>query len=155
MDPRTVEDRLREEYFGLMPDVRLAVDELEAEVRYLLIPVFESMESYERLTIKSRVKECESAIGALRRRQENASFDKARASHYSLRSLNDLAGVRILAFPKCLVLRVDALVRVRFSTWTSDPISAQRLARNLSLSSITATAKKARPSAPSCRSCPC
>ena len=124
MDPRTIEDRLREEYFGLISDVRRAADELEAEVRYLLIPALESMETYERLTVKSRVKECESAIGALRRRQEYAAFDKARASHYSLRALNDLAGVRILAFPKCLVLRVDALVRVRFSTWTSDPISA-------------------------------
>lgn len=37
MDKRTVEDRLREEYFLLLPDMRRTLAELEAEVRYSLL----------------------------------------------------------------------------------------------------------------------
>jgi len=36
------------------------------------------LDRYERLTVTSRIKECESAIDALRRRQEAATFDTDR-----------------------------------------------------------------------------
>ena len=35
MAVRTTEDKLREEYFALLPDVRRVIQEVEAQVRYV------------------------------------------------------------------------------------------------------------------------
>lgn len=119
---RTAEDFLREEYSALLPSMRRAAEELEAEVRHVLVPIAKRLESYERLVIKVRVKECESALNALRRRQPGKTFTDETPSAYSLRALNDLAGLRILAFPTRLVLHIDEILRARFPLWTADPI---------------------------------
>jgi ppGpp synthetase/RelA/SpoT-type nucleotidyltranferase len=123
---RTVEDRLREEYVSLLPSIRRATDEIEAEARYLLRPVARDLEPHERLVIRCRVKECESAIAALERRREYSSFRSAPPADLTLRSLNDLAGLRILAFPKQRVAQCDELVRARFAEWIADPVSGGR-----------------------------
>ena len=68
MAVRTTEDRLREEYFALLPDVRRVIQELEAEVRHCLLPLLSKLKKHESLIVTSRVKDCESALGALRRR---------------------------------------------------------------------------------------
>ncbi len=39
IDERTIEDRLREEYFELLPDIRRVAEHLEAEVRYCVLPI--------------------------------------------------------------------------------------------------------------------
>jgi ppGpp synthetase/RelA/SpoT-type nucleotidyltranferase len=124
MTERTVEDRLREEYFTLLPDARRTLEELEAEVQHALLPLLNRLDKHEKLTVTSRVKDCESALGALRRRQEGAIFDPDRADKYSLRSLNDLAGVRVLAFPGSRWVEADRLLRQhpQFAPWTSDPV---------------------------------
>jgi hypothetical protein len=119
---RTVEDRLREEYFDLLSDIRRVVDELEAEVKHCLVPISLRLDQYERLVVTSRVKECESAVDSLRRRQEGATFDSGRPEVYSLASLNDLAGVRVLAFPRSRLTEADRLLRERFPSWTADPV---------------------------------
>jgi ppGpp synthetase/RelA/SpoT-type nucleotidyltranferase len=80
---------LREEYFDLLPDIRRVVDELEAEVKHCLVSISLRLDKYERLVVTSRVKDCESAVDSLRRRQEGATFDSGRAELYSLASLND------------------------------------------------------------------
>jgi len=90
---------LREEYFDLLPDIRRVVDELETEVKHCLVPISLRLDKYERLVVTSRVKGCESALDSLRRGQEGATFDSGRPELYSLDNLNDLAGVRVLAFP--------------------------------------------------------
>jgi ppGpp synthetase/RelA/SpoT-type nucleotidyltranferase len=126
MTQRTVEDRLREEYFALLPDARRTLEELEAEVRHCLLPLSHRLDKHEKLTVTSRVKDCESAVGALRRRQEGATFDPDTADSYTLSALNDLAGVRVLAFPRSrwedanLVLRQHST----FASWASDPVRA-------------------------------
>ena len=84
MAGRTVEDRLREEYFGLLPDARRVLEELEAEVRHALLPISSRLDRYERLVVTSRIKDCESALEALRRRQEGATFDPDRVQSYTL-----------------------------------------------------------------------
>jgi ppGpp synthetase/RelA/SpoT-type nucleotidyltranferase len=117
---RTVEDRLREEYFDLLPDIRRVVDELEAEVKHCLVPISLRLDKYERLVVTSRVKECESALDSVRRRQEGATFDSGRPELYSLASLNDLAGVRVLAFPHRRLAEADRKLRQRFPTWTAN-----------------------------------
>ena len=123
MISRKPEDLLREEYFALLPHIRSAAEELEVEVRFLLMPLVRELEPHERIVIKSRVKECESAITSLRRRQEPGEFDDDTDSFStSLTALNDLAGVRVLAFPKRRVLEIDNVLRSRFWEWTSDPV---------------------------------
>jgi ppGpp synthetase/RelA/SpoT-type nucleotidyltranferase len=121
---RTAEDHLRDEYFTLLPRIRETAEELEAEVRYLLVPFLRGRQSYERIAVKSRIKECESAIASLRRRQETGKFLAPGSGCLSLRSLNDLAGVRILAFPRHRILEIDNAIRARFGDWVADPVPA-------------------------------
>jgi hypothetical protein len=124
MTERSIEDRLREEYFALLSDTRQIADELEAEVRYSLLPLSCSLRRYEKIEVTSRVKDCESALGALRRRQEGATFDTDRADSYTLTALNDLAGVRVLAFPRSRCVEAQSILRrhADFAKWTSDPV---------------------------------
>jgi ppGpp synthetase/RelA/SpoT-type nucleotidyltranferase len=124
MNDRTVEDRLREEYFSLLPDMRRILEELESEVRHCLLPLLNTLDRHEKFRVTSRIKECESSLGALRRRQEGAIFDPERSDTYSLKMLNDLAGVRVLAFPRSRWIEADGLLRrhTMFSSWMSDPV---------------------------------
>lgn len=126
MSDRKAEDRLREEYFALLPDVRLVLEELETEVRHALLPLSNDLLKHEKIAVTSRVKECESALGALRRRQEGNVFDAEQTDSYTLTSLNDLAAVRVLAFPGSRWIEVDTSLRSRdpFKAWNSDPIRA-------------------------------
>lgn len=119
---RTVEDRLREEYFDLLPDIRRVASELEAEVKHSLVPISRGLPSYERLVVTSRIKECESAVDSLRRRQESATFDSGQPELYALNRLNDLAGVRVLGFPRSRLAEADRELRNRFPTWNADPL---------------------------------
>jgi ppGpp synthetase/RelA/SpoT-type nucleotidyltranferase len=119
---RTVEDRLREEYFTLLPEIRHVADRLEAEIRYLILPISGGLHRHERLAVKCRVKACESALEKLRAHQEGAAFDKSRPEIYTLTSLNDLAGVRVLAFPRNWLAEIDRLLRKEFPSWPPDPV---------------------------------
>jgi ppGpp synthetase/RelA/SpoT-type nucleotidyltranferase len=119
---RTVEDRLREEYFTLLPEIRRVADRLEAEIRYHVLPISGALHGYERLVVKCRVKSCDSALEKLRAHQEGATFDEGRPAVYMLTSLNDLAGVRVLAFPRRRLAEVDDLLREEFCGWTPDPV---------------------------------
>jgi len=122
MADRTIEDRLREEYFDLLPDIRRVREQLEAEVRFHLLTISHSLRKHERLEVMSRIKECGSAVDALRRRQEGREFDSDRPEVYTLSALRDLAGVRILAFPGGRLTEIDQVLRLRFSSWHPDPV---------------------------------
>ena len=124
MGERTVEDQLRAEYFLLLPQISRILEELEAEVRHCLLPLSGGLDSHERLVVTSRIKDCQSALGALRRRQEGAIFDQGRSDLYTLTALNDLAGVRVLAFPRSRLIEADADLRAHFPSWSADPIQA-------------------------------
>jgi ppGpp synthetase/RelA/SpoT-type nucleotidyltranferase len=122
MAERSVEDQLRQEYFELLPEIRRVVEHLEAEVRHCVLPISLTLDEYERLVVTSRIKECESALDALRRRQEGATFDRDRPELYTLTSLNDLAGVRVLAFPRSRLREIDQQLRGRFPSWEQDAV---------------------------------
>ena len=122
MITRSIEDKLREEYFHILPIVRRIREQLEAEVRFKLIPILNTLEPHERFEVHSRVKECENAINALRRRQEGSTFDTDQSNKYTLTHLKDLAGVRVLVFPRSLLHRVDKCLRVHFGSWTADHV---------------------------------
>lgn len=121
MAERRVEDRLREEYFDLLPDIRRVAQQLEAEIKYHTLPVSRKLDRHERLEVKSRIKECDSAVDALRRRQEPAIFDPDQPQLYTLSTLRDLAGVRVLVFPPRRLAEVDNALREHFTSWESDP----------------------------------
>ncbi len=122
MITRSIEDKLREEYFHILPIVRRIRQQLEAEVRFNLIPILNTLQAHERYEVHSRVKDCESAISALRRRQEGSLFDTDQPDKYLLTQLKDLAGVRVLVFPRALVDRVDKCLRNHFCLWTADHV---------------------------------
>jgi ppGpp synthetase/RelA/SpoT-type nucleotidyltranferase len=120
---RTVEDRLRQQYFDLLPDVRRVAEELESEVRHCLLPVSLKLDRFERLSVTSRVKDCESAVDALRIRQEGGTFDREQdPASYTLERLNDLAGVRVLCFPRSRLLEADRVLRIKYPDWVPDPV---------------------------------
>jgi len=122
MTERTVEDRLREEYVVLLPEIRAVVEESEAEIRHSLVSLSSKLNRYEQLSVTSRVKDCESAMQALRRREEGATFDPGKINSYTLTSIPDLAGVRVLAFPSRVWNQADELLQKRFTDWRSNPI---------------------------------
>jgi ppGpp synthetase/RelA/SpoT-type nucleotidyltranferase len=122
-DARTIEDRLREEYFDLLPDIRHVAEHLEAEVKYLLLPIRRKLDKYEQVVVRSRVKDCDSAVDCLRRKQEGGTFDTDQPTLYSLRDLGDMAGVRVLAFPSSRLAEVHEEIRKRFESWEPKPVT--------------------------------
>lgn len=127
-----------------MPEVRRMLEDLETEVRHALLPLSDHLLKHEKTAVVSRVKECESALGALRRRQQGNLFDAGRVAPYSVMSLNELAAVRVLAFPGRRWTEVDTALRSRdpLKVWDSDPIRPT-MARKCSLSSTTDIARSA------------
>ena len=119
---RTIEDQLREEYFQLLPDTRRVANHLEVEIRYCLLPISQTLRKHERLEVTSRIKDCESALDSLRRRQEGATFDRDQPSLYTLTKLNDLAGVRVLAFPMNRLLEINQVLQGKYHDWQADPV---------------------------------
>jgi hypothetical protein len=125
MIQRTIEDRLREEYFDLLPGIRRVAHQLESEVKYHILGIAHSLQKYEQVQVVSRIKDCTSALEALRRRQEFSTFDRDTPEKYTLLSLPDLAGVRVLAFPSNRLSEIDNVLRRQFPLWTSDPVPMQ------------------------------
>jgi len=122
MPERTIEDRLRGEYFDYLPEIRRVARQIETQVRYLTLPTSQSLAHYEQLIVESRIKDCESAVKSLRQRQEGGTFDPERPDDYSVLSLPDLAGVRVLVFPRGRLDEVDHALRTSFPDWASDPV---------------------------------
>jgi hypothetical protein len=121
MEPRTIKDRLREEYFELLPDIHRVVQSLETQVRHCLLPISRHLEKHEVLVVTSRVKDCASAVTKRLRRQEARLFDPDQPEAYSLTDLPDLAGVRVLAFPRRRRDQVNDVLRREFSSWEPAP----------------------------------
>lgn len=113
---------LREEYFDLLPEIRRVVWQLETEIRYLTLPVLHSLKRHEQLVVKSRIKECESAVNTLRDQQEGRTFDPDKSGDCSLLDLPDLAGVRVLVFPNSKLVEVDSALHEHFREWTYKPV---------------------------------
>jgi ppGpp synthetase/RelA/SpoT-type nucleotidyltranferase len=120
MPERTIEDALRVEYFELQAEIRRVAWQMETEIRYRTLSVLHQLNPYEQLIVRSRIKDCESALQSLRRRQEGRVFDPA--GNYSLSQLPDLVGVRVLVFPRARVEQVDELLKRQFPEWTPDPV---------------------------------
>ena len=122
MTRSVVEDKLRGEYFELLTEIQRVTEELETRVRNAVLPIALDRDEYEIITVTSRAKECQSAIDAVRRREEGNVFDESLVDQYTLTSLKDLAGVRVLVFPNSKIVDLDDALRQTFSDWTPDPV---------------------------------
>jgi len=76
MTQRTVEDHLREEYFFLSSEIKRVLHQLQTDVACLLLPATLALKHHERIHVEDRAKDCDSAINALRRREEARQFDE-------------------------------------------------------------------------------
>jgi hypothetical protein len=96
------------------------VTQLEAEIRYHILSVLHDLDPFEQVIVKSRVKDCESAIRKLL--GEGNVFVPEK--QYSLLDLKDLAGARVLVFPSKRLSQIDDLLRasVPFRGWTPHPL---------------------------------
>jgi ppGpp synthetase/RelA/SpoT-type nucleotidyltranferase len=131
MMQRTVEDRLREEYFLLSEDIKRVLHELRTDVTYLLLPATLGLKHHERIQIEARAKECDSAIDSLRRREETRQFGKADPEKYSLTNLPDLVGLRVMVFPRLLLEDVHTTLLTKYGNWTPDPVRTRMPTRVL------------------------
>lgn len=121
MTGRSIEDHLREEYLSILPDIERVANRLETERRYALLGFSESAQKHEKLLVRSRIKSFDSALNALKRRQEGRAFDLARKENYTLKELKDLAGFRALAFPNRRLQAIADRLRALYPDWTADP----------------------------------
>ena len=121
---RSVEDWLRAEYVSLLPGLQRTLTAIETEINYLLLPIKLGLDRYERVLVRSRLKDCESAVDSLRRRQEGGRFDTDQIEKYSLVTLPDLVGVRVLTFPQSRYDDAQRIISARIRGWTADPIPA-------------------------------
>jgi hypothetical protein len=124
---RAIVHRLREEYFELLPEITRVASRLETEIRFHTLSIQQGLIPPEQLIVKSRIKECESAIDTVRRKGnqgkgEGKVFDPERSSDYSIFNLRDLAGVRVLAFPDRRLTQVDQVLGTHFPSWMPDPV---------------------------------
>ena len=133
MDERSIEDRLREEYFDLLPKMERVAQSFSTEIEYLLRLIRKELAPHESIIVKTRIKDCRSAIDKLRRQfnpadpavQRNPGdvFDRDQPEKYSLLLLRDLVGVRVLVFPPKRAEQVDRWLRNKFQSWKPDPKS--------------------------------
>jgi ppGpp synthetase/RelA/SpoT-type nucleotidyltranferase len=131
MAGRTIEDRLRQEYFDLLPELDRTVESLQAQIQYHLLPVARQLKNHESLLVKSRVKACASAIDAIRRRNFGGVFNREKPDIYTLKTLRDLVGIRILVFPSQRAVEIDAILRSEFPDWIADPVIDKVTGQNL------------------------
>jgi hypothetical protein len=135
MSERTIQDRLREEYFDLLPEISLVAEELKARIQFHTLEIMQDLDKHEHLIVKTRIKECESAILALEKNVVAAdlsgvgsgppdrlgTFNPDTPDAYSLTTLRDLAGARVLAYPPRRLKEIDGDLRKHFHDWTSKP----------------------------------
>lgn len=131
MQDRSVEHRLREEYFDYLPEIRRVLWQLETEIRFRTLPILHDLKGPEQLVVRSRVKDCESALKTLARLKgsttpEGRQFDPSRVEEYSILGLPDLAGVRVLVFPNRRLDQVDSTLRPYFQDWAARPVKNDR-----------------------------
>lgn len=96
---RQVEDRLRAEYVDLLPSMQRTLTALVTEVNHILLSAVLTLDRYEQILVKGRIKDSESAVNALRRRQELGMFDVDHGERFSLTTLPDLVGIRVSPSP--------------------------------------------------------
>jgi ppGpp synthetase/RelA/SpoT-type nucleotidyltranferase len=106
----------------LLPKMTRVLQSFTTEIEYLLRLIRKDLAPHETLVVKSRIKDCGSAIDKLRRREPGGVFDRDMPDKYSLLALRDLVGVRVLVFPSKRADAIDIALRGKFQSWKADTI---------------------------------
>ncbi len=113
---KVTEDYLREEYHKLKPEMVKIMTSLETKVRWYLHDIIFNLKKHQRIEIKIRIKDCESAIASLRKRVEgNVEKDFAKSK---LTDLKDLVGIQIQAFPRQLIPVINKILIDSLPNWS-------------------------------------
>lgn len=125
-DARQVEDRLRAEYVELLPAMHRTLTAMTTEVNHVLLAAILELDPHEQIVVKGRIKDSESAVDSLRRRQRLGRFDLEHVERYSLTTLPDLIGIRVLVFPQRRLQNVRRILEAepRLSGWIDDHLSS-------------------------------
>lgn len=127
-----VKNNLRLENYKLLPQMRELNKILSLELTCTLKDLNLQLNLPERIEVVTRIKECDSAINSLRRRQVGSNGEVEGGSEggfdtdksYSLMSPRDFVGARVLYFPSKLQDRIITKIKDnnKFKDWTSDPV---------------------------------
>ena len=112
-------NRLRQDYFELKAAMCREQRQLASDARCFLKELEYSLNEHERIEIESRIKDCDSAIDSLKRK-EACGRDFVDGVSYSFRQLKDMVGLRILAFPTSVMVAANEIVMKRFGDWQPD-----------------------------------
>ena len=104
-----IEKWIQEEYKNLRPALNKLRKKVKKEIRTCLSDFTQSLEPWQRIEIRSRIKECNSAIDSLRKR-----------NFHTLNDLVDLVGIRIVVFPASLAEKVEGVLIDYFKTLVPD-----------------------------------
>lgn len=118
MSNKQIVNDLRQEYFDLKAPLYKELRHLEATVRSHLKELEYGLKEHERIDVESRIKDCDSAIDSLRRKQPGRDFEDGK--QYRLGELKDLVGVRILTFPASVMKSVNDVLSDRYKDWLTD-----------------------------------
>ncbi len=101
-----VESRLQLEYLKVASALYKAKEYIEIEIKHTIKTQLLEAVHANKILISSRVKDCNSAITALKKKEEGRVFRDGR--QYSITQLNDLIGLRISVFPLTLLELVQS-----------------------------------------------
>lgn len=118
MSAKQAVNELRQEYFELKAPMCNEHRRLDSDARCFLKELEYGLKEHERIGIESRIKDCDSAVDSLRRKQPGRDFVDGES--YSLKQLKDLVGLRILAFPASVMEAVNNIVLEKFGDWKAD-----------------------------------
>lgn len=117
---KSIINTLRDEYYNILPSLEAANTQINLEISCLLKVIICDLKPHQRIRVITRIKECESAINALRRRKESRTFESN--GDYSLKTLPDLVGARILYFSNDIRTEIDTKLKNHFKGWAENPI---------------------------------
>ncbi len=119
---RLVEDYLREEYIILSPLLNKIKINLEIDINKQILPIVNKLQSFERVSVVSRIKTMKSAIEKLQSKQEGKTFQQNYPEKYSLKQLKDLVGLRVLYFPETLKEELHCIIINKYKSWKYEPV---------------------------------
>lgn len=124
---KDLESNIRKSYHELLPVLKKIESLLVSKVQWYLRSEKFNLKEYERISVESRIKSCDSSLEKLVKKypapgQEGSNIRRYinTSNDFSLDKLSDLVGIRILVFPSSKILRIQKIISREFS-WKLDP----------------------------------
>ncbi len=120
MNTRLVKDFLHDEYYDILPKLRLINKNTEVEIKHALLPIYSELKPYERIEVSTRIKDVESVIEKLKGKQEGNRFDEKNQKKYRIKDLKDLIGIRIAFFPSNIKEKIWNIITELYPKFEKD-----------------------------------